>query len=131
MNSRCVTTPANRIRRVFGAMAAAAIALLAFVGPVAAASAATGPARTAAGSCPYGYFCIYQYPNYTGTMYALYYCHDYPVQWPEEVGSWINNQTPGTRAVITDHDGSRFVTQPAYSYISYFDWSSVADIKPC
>ncbi len=130
MKSPCATATADRIRRVFGVVAAAAIALLAFVGAAATASAATSAATTAAEACPYEYFCIYGGPNFTGKMYALYYCHDYPVAFPG-VGSWINNQTPGTRAVISYRDGSKYITIGAPEYSSSWYWPSVADVKPC
>ncbi|MBB1152035.1 peptidase inhibitor family I36 protein [Amycolatopsis dendrobii] len=117
---------AQRLRRISAAVAAAAVGLLALVGPAAAAPQAA-PAII---PCPYTNFCIYSNPGYTGTMYKLHDCHDYPVAF-SGIGSWSNNQTRGTRAVFSNGDGSKYITYPAPSSYPRFDWTPVADIKPC
>jgi hypothetical protein len=122
-----------KTRRISAAAAATGIALLTIAGPAAAAPQgpqATQGTRTPAAACPYEYFCIYSQPNFTGTQYNLHDCHDYPVGFAG-IGSWRNNQTSGTRAVFSNSDGSKYITNPPPASAASYNWTPVLDIKPC
>lgn len=87
-----------------------------------------------ADSCPHEYFCIYAGLDYdgsvaAGTQFNLYYCHDYPVNFG--YGSWNNQETSGTKAVIINKDGTRYTTPGAPSSNPVWNWALVADVKPC
>ncbi|MCX4779776.1 peptidase inhibitor family I36 protein [Streptomyces sp. NBC_01264] len=90
-------------------------------------------AATAAADCPYTYFCAYEGPNYTGRSIKMWQCSDVRwIPWAGTNGSWINNQTPGTRAVFSLSNGSSASTYGAYYAVSErIDWRSVYSIDPC
>jgi hypothetical protein len=62
----------------------------------------------------------------------MYYCQSYGIPWVGN-GSWINDQTPGTRARFYNDNGTLIYTTPApYSYNdNYSTWTNVHTIRPC
>ncbi|MEV7170054.1 peptidase inhibitor family I36 protein [Streptomyces sp. JL4002] len=94
---------------------------------------AASPAEAAV-ACPYEYFCAYPQPGYGGTPIMVRNCNDVRyVPWTGGNGSWINNQTPGTRArfVLTGGRPDAY-TYGAYSAVAGgVDWNSVLYIDPC
>ncbi|MBT2390766.1 hypothetical protein J7E87_15380 [Streptomyces sp. ISL-1] len=83
-------------------------------------------------ACPYENFCMYTGTNYTGTQFNLWRCQTYDLSNWNYPGSWINNQTPGTRARFLDRNYNTIYTTPgAYSYSSYYNWAPVWHVIPC
>ncbi|MFJ4940217.1 peptidase inhibitor family I36 protein [Streptomyces pseudovenezuelae] len=95
------------------------------------ADAATQSAATAANTCPYTYFCAYPEPNFGGTPIAVTDCIEKYIPWTS-LGSWINHQTPGTRAQFRSSDHvTRWTDDGAYDSDASADWSWVYWVKPC
>lgn len=89
-------------------------------------------AAKSARACPYENFCMYTGTNYTGTQFNLWQCQTYDLSNWNYPGSWINNQTPGTRARFLDRNYNTIYTTPgAYSYSSYYNWAPVWHVIPC
>ncbi|WP_178880368.1 peptidase inhibitor family I36 protein [Streptomyces acidiscabies] len=96
-----------------------------------AATHSAGTAAKVAASCPYEYFCAYPGRNFTGTPILMYHCVEREIPWTS-VGSWINNQTPGTSAQFRSSDHvTRWRDGGAYSWDTDADWSWVYWVKPC
>lgn len=113
-------------------MLAVASGLSAVLTMAATADAATQSAGTAAAaSCPYQYFCAYPEPNFGGTPILMYNCREYDIPW-SGLGSWINNQTPGTRAQFRSSDHvTRWTDDGAYDSDASAPWGWVWWVKPC
>jgi hypothetical protein len=61
----------------------------------------------------------------------MYNCTEYDMPW-SSLGSWINNQTPGTRAQFRSSDHvTRWSDSGAYDSDASADWSWVWYVKPC
>lgn len=90
-------------------------------------------------ACPYYYFCAYQWPGFAGDIaygevIPVENCYEEPrfVPWTTTNGSWINNQTRGTRARINYLNGTLWYVPGAYSeQSSGMGWHRVATIDPC
>ncbi|MFJ6778626.1 hypothetical protein [Streptomyces yangpuensis] len=93
---------------------------------------AASPAEAAV-ACPYEYYCAYPQPGFGGDPIMIWRCDDVRyVPWSGTNGSWINNQTPGTRARFIFAGGSSAYTYGAYSSVSSgVNWSTVYHIDPC
>ncbi|MDG4791734.1 hypothetical protein O7626_38590 [Micromonospora sp. WMMD1102] len=82
----------------------------------------------------YGYFCAYQKEWGAGAQIAMYNCANYPIPW-QTVGSWINNQTTGTRPVLyfsTTPPRPPWTMPPAYAVqLTGVDWTPVGSITNC
>lgn len=80
----------------------------------------------------YYWFCAYQYANRGGDNVGMYTCGlpwDIPFY---TTGSWENNQTPGTRPLLTFADGTQWRMPGAYSYQpSGVNWTPVSSIIAC
>ncbi|MCX5405860.1 peptidase inhibitor family I36 protein [Streptomyces sp. NBC_00335] len=95
---------------------------------------AASPAEaSAAADCPYTYFCAWEGPNFTGAYVKMWQCSDVrAIPWWSTNGSWINNQTSGTRARFILTNGSSVHTYGAYYAVSGgINWGTVAQIDPC
>jgi hypothetical protein len=80
--------------------------------------------------CPYYYFCAFSGRNFTGTKIQMYYCQFYTMPF-SGTGSWVNNQTPGTRAKFYDaYYNLKATTAGAYSTGTY-NWTPIYHVKPC
>ncbi len=91
-----------------------------------------GTRAAAAWECSYEYFCMYRGQNGTGDRLALYNCRDYALSDWEGLGSWWNNQTPGTRAQLKDQNRNVVTTTlPASSYNPSYNWTPIWYVKPC
>lgn len=91
---------------------------------------ATGPHSVAA-SCSYYHMCAYQGTNFSGNILDMYACDEYFIPWTN-TGSWINNQSTGTRAQFKDNTNTTRWTSPgAYSDDPNADWSWVAYVQNC
>jgi len=77
-------------------------------------------------SCPYYYLCYYSGTYYTGDVRSAYSCSiNYYVPYVG-YGSWINNQTPGTRAQFKNQYYQTIYTTPgAYSASPSYYWTPV------
>ncbi|MDX3454497.1 peptidase inhibitor family I36 protein [Streptomyces sp. ME02-8801-2C] len=95
----------------------------------------TKPAGTraaAAWECDYEYFCMYRGQNGTGERLALYNCRDYALTNWTGLGSFYNNQTPGTRAQLKDRNRTViYTTLGAPSHHPSFNWDPIWYVKPC
>lgn len=81
--------------------------------------------------CPFYYFCAYSGTNYSGTKIQMYFCQFYNMPFVGN-GSWVNNQTPGTRAGFYDFYYNRiYLTAGAYSQSGSYNWTPVFHVKPC
>ncbi|UFQ14133.1 MULTISPECIES: peptidase inhibitor family I36 protein [Streptomyces] len=86
----------------------------------------------AAADCPAGNFCLFSGPDFTGSQFNLYRCDTYSLQGWEGHGSWVNNQTPGTRAQFLDQNHNVIHTTPgAYSASTHHDWTPVWYVRNC
>ncbi|MFJ3339225.1 hypothetical protein [Streptomyces sp. NPDC086766] len=78
-----------------------------------------------------GYFCAYSQPTFQGSEIQMYYCQSYSMPWGG-YGSWVNDQTAGTRARFYGSGGSLLYTTPgAYSSNQNYYWTPVWTIRPC
>ncbi|MCP3755236.1 peptidase inhibitor family I36 protein [Streptomyces sp. TBY4] len=91
---------------------------------------AASPAEAAV-ACPYEYFCAYPEPNFGGTPIMTWQCNDVRAMPWYGTGSWINNQTAGTRARFGMVGGGSLYTAGAYSQNPAVNWGPVASIDPC
>ncbi|MBW6435797.1 hypothetical protein KZ829_18815 [Actinoplanes hulinensis] len=80
-----------------------------------------------------GWFCAYSKSHYKGTRIGMYGCGlYYDVSKFTSGGSWVNDQTRGTRAVMYAKSGERvFVTRPSYSFDATGNWANVELVFPC
>ncbi|RJQ66549.1 hypothetical protein D5S17_35135 [Pseudonocardiaceae bacterium YIM PH 21723] len=92
--------------------------------------------RTAplAAACAYKHMCAYKWTGFVGDgddFIDMYKCEDRWIPWTT-MGSWINNQTKGTRAQFKDRSRIvRFTSDPAYSSDASAPWDWVGWVKPC
>ncbi|KUO01255.1 hypothetical protein AQJ84_02015 [Streptomyces resistomycificus] len=78
-----------------------------------------------------GWFCAYSREGFNGDALRWYECGRRGMPWGDW-GSWINDQTPGTRAIFFGADGSAYDATPApYSSNSRYYWTPVWSIKNC
>ncbi|GLZ37282.1 hypothetical protein Acsp05_09070 [Actinokineospora sp. NBRC 105648] len=88
-------------------------------------------ARTASAACAYGHMCAYQSTYYYGDVIDMYVCNDYGIPWVNN-GSWINNQTTGTKAKFKDNAGNvGWISPGAYTSDGNAPWSWVYSVKNC
>lgn len=90
------------------------------------------PRGLAASYCSFQYFCAYEYEWQTGSEIHIINCADVRVIPWFTTGSWVNNQTPGTRPLLTFTNGSTWSMPAAYSdQLTGVGWSPVWKIDPC
>jgi hypothetical protein len=78
-----------------------------------------------------GWFCAYDNPYYKGGYIQMYDCDWYYMPWGV-TGSWDNNQTAGTKAVMLDSNlNIGYVTPGARSTDDVAPWSWVEYIVNC
>ncbi|MGC5038541.1 hypothetical protein ACPXCS_23365 [Streptomyces sp. DT190] len=78
-----------------------------------------------------GWFCAYSGEVYQGDALRWYACGKRPMPWGG-YGSWINDQTPGTRATFYNSSGGvHYVTPAPYSYSQSYYWTPVWHIRNC
>lgn len=83
------------------------------------------------GQTPYGWFCAYKAEGFTGANIGMWNCREYEIPWYTD-GSWRNNQTTGTRPLLTFADGTPWRMPPAFSQVdSGVDWAPVWKILNC
>lgn len=87
--------------------------------------------QSVAASCNYGHMCAYANQNFSGDTIDMYTCGNYSIPWVG-TGSWINNQTTGTRAQFKSSDGvTRWTSAGAYTNDPSADWSWVWHVQNC
>ncbi|MCW2902316.1 MAG: hypothetical protein JWO67_4581 [Streptosporangiaceae bacterium] len=94
---------------------------------------ASGGVQAASYACNYHHFCAYQHSGFTGDIIDSTACADTALNngWSSG-GSWINNQTTGTKARMKNNQFKVIYTTPgAYSSDSNGNWGPVAYIRPC
>jgi hypothetical protein len=78
-----------------------------------------------------GYFCAYSQEVYQGSEIQMYYCGSYSMPWGG-YGSWVNDQTAGTRARFYGSSGNLLYTTPgSFSSDQSYYWTPVWTIRPC
>ncbi|MFF6825855.1 hypothetical protein [Streptomyces longwoodensis] len=102
---------------------------------VAASPPATGSLAAAdpclEGSVHSGWFCAYSGEVYQGDALRRYACGKRSMPWGG-YGSWINDQTPGTRATFYNGSGGvHDVTDAPYSYSRSYYWTPVWNVRNC
>ena len=125
------------------ALVIVASALLTAV-PTSAAAAATPARQSTAGTqvipatasavhgCPFEDFCIYSGANYTGTMKAFFRCQQFDFVPFVGTGSWVNNQTAGTKAAFYDENKTfKNFTDAAFAQNPSKNWTNVFYVVPC
>jgi hypothetical protein len=84
--------------------------------------------------CPYYYFCAYQLTDLHGATIWAYYCNTaVPIgSWAGE-GSYVNNQTSGTKAKFLDNNWNfMYYSRPAYAaQYNNVSWLPVRAISAC
>jgi len=82
--------------------------------------------------CPFGDFCIWHVDSYSGNPSAEHFqCGTYSVT-QTHGGSWVNNQTAGTKVQFNHTTGGVILTsQGAPSQLGDFDWTDIASVKIC
>ena len=79
-----------------------------------------------------GYFCAYREHWYMGDAIEMYNCASYSLPNWTGTGSWINAQTPGTRARFYGKTGNLLFTTPAPdSFDQEYYWGPVWSIRNC
>ncbi|WP_405058723.1 hypothetical protein OG474_39165 [Kribbella sp. NBC_01505] len=91
---------------------------------------------TAAAACsnstaPYGYFCAYKNVNYTGSYIAMYRCGKYKLPGWVNNGSYLNNQTPGTRGFFLNQYDVLYEGSSAPDSGNPYNWNPIWSIVPC
>ncbi|MGW3649006.1 peptidase inhibitor family I36 protein [Streptomyces sp. NPDC000878] len=84
------------------------------------------------GGARYGWFCAYAGQNFSGERLGIYRCGvTWTIPW-FSVGSWDNNQTPGTSPLLTFTNGSTWQMPPARSsQTTGVNWAPVLSIRAC
>ena len=78
-----------------------------------------------------GWFCAFERAYYQGDAVGMYQCDNYFIPF-NTVGSWQNNQTPGTRPLLYFRDFSTWLMPAAYSSEFFgVDWYPVNSITNC
>jgi hypothetical protein len=82
--------------------------------------------------CPFEWFCAYPSTNFGGTPIKMFKCNvDVFIPFVGS-GSWINNQTTGTRAKMKDINHNVIFTTPgAFSADASGDWTLVYYVQAC
>ncbi|MFI9719868.1 hypothetical protein ACIHFE_09470 [Streptomyces sp. NPDC052396] len=96
--------------------------------------AGTKTAKFTPGNCGDKNFCAYQGRNYTGYEFTMWACKvwELPGDGWGRGGSWFNNQSRGTRAVMYGkHMQKVYTTPPAPFGDPHGDWRPVWFIKNC
>ena len=86
------------------------------------------------GNCGGQNFCAYQGSNYTGYEFTMWACKTWelPGDGWSSGGSWYNNQTPGTQAVMYGKSMQWVYTTPQAPYGDpHGNWAPVWFIKNC
>ncbi len=79
----------------------------------------------------YEWFCAYQYERKSGDHIGMWACGTYRIPW-YTTGSWENDQTPGTRPLLTFGDGTTWQMPPAFSeQVTGVYWGTVWSIRNC
>ncbi|WP_217569459.1 hypothetical protein [Streptomyces sp. GbtcB7] len=83
------------------------------------------------GDIPSGWFCEYNAEYFQGSQVQWYKCDTYTDPF-NGLGSWVNNQSPGTRARMYNVFGTPIYTTPgAYSVDATGNWYDVQSVKIC
>lgn len=79
-----------------------------------------------------GWFCLYKAPTFQGDVLSMYTCGDHAIHGWLGNGSWVNDQTQGTVALLRSANWSyQFNTPGAYSSKYTYDWTPVDVVHPC
>jgi hypothetical protein len=99
-------------------------------------ASATSTEAAAAAPCsnttaPYGYFCAYKNVNYTGSYIAMYRCGKYSLPGWVGNGSYLNNQSRGTRGYFLNEYDVLYEGTSAPDSGNPYNWNPIWSIVPC
>ncbi|WP_333738533.1 hypothetical protein [Streptomyces sp. IBSBF 2806] len=87
--------------------------------------------KASGGTCDYYYFCIYEKERWEGSMEEWKHCNNREIPYTNN-GSWVNNQTYGTRAKFKDFDAvTRWTDGGAFTADDSADFNWVFYVKAC
>ncbi|MCO6006225.1 hypothetical protein NE236_14625 [Actinoallomurus purpureus] len=79
-----------------------------------------------------GWFCLYKGETFQGDVLSMYTCGDHAISGWYGNGSWVNDQTQNTVALLRSASGGyKFYTPGAYSSSYSFNWTPVDVVHPC
>jgi len=79
-----------------------------------------------------GWFCLYKGETFQGDVLSMYTCGDHAISGWYGWGSWVNDQTQGTVALLRSANWSyQFRTGGAYDSSRSFYWTPVDVVHPC
>jgi hypothetical protein len=79
-----------------------------------------------------GWFCMYKGETFQGDALSMYTCGDHAIYNWYGNGSWSNDQTRGTVALLRSANWSyQYYTPGAYSSSTSFNWTPVDVVHPC
>lgn len=85
---------------------------------------------TASYACNDGHLCVYRDNNFSGPVIDMYYCGIYGMPWAT-VGSWFDNQIPGTRSDFLYADYTIKDSVWAFNWGYLYDWTPISWIRAC
>ncbi|BCJ56830.1 peptidase inhibitor family I36 protein [Micromonospora endophytica] len=94
------------------------------------------PPQVGAATCPAQTFCAFAGPGATGNRLNLFTCKTWALSkatnWFTGSGSYINNQTTGTRAVFVDSNYNAIsLSVAAQAPVTPINWSPIRYVVPC
>jgi hypothetical protein len=79
-----------------------------------------------------GWFCLYKRQTFQGDVLSMYTCGDHRIYNWYGYGSWVNDQTRGTVALLRSANWAyQYRTPGAYSSSTSFNWTPVDVVHPC
>jgi hypothetical protein len=127
-----------KLRIALAGFCAAAIAAVAAPAPALAgpndnsAAGVTGVASVPPGYfCGAGYFCLWTGSYWSGRQFQLFRCRTYSLTQWNGVGSWLNNQTGGARALIQDANRRTLINAAPNASSYAYNFKPAWFITPC
>jgi hypothetical protein len=79
-----------------------------------------------------GWFCLYKGETFQGDVLSMYTCGNHSIYGWYGNGSWVNDQTRGTVALLRSANWSyAYYTPGAYASSYSFNWTPVDVVHPC
>jgi hypothetical protein len=79
-----------------------------------------------------GWFCLYKGQTFQGDVLSMYTCGNHSIYGWYNNGSWVNDQTRGTVALLRSANWSyAFYTPGSYASSTSFNWTPVDVVRPC
>lgn len=79
-----------------------------------------------------GWFCLYKGQTFQGDVLSMYTCGNHSIYGWYNNGSWVNDQSRGTVALLRSANWSyTFYTPGSYASSTSFNWTPVDVVHPC